>query len=123
MPEHDEDMEEDAELKQRKLKFSAGIFDLFAITVGTILWLFDILSDIYVARKAYTEYGTYWGITLSALLISSIIVTYCLHICTVPGTAFYDFAIELEEDFQTYCDAIGLRLRKNPVLLLGPLGR
>ena len=84
-----------------------GAIDLITLSYGILLWVIDIGTDLHVAHKAYRDYGTAWGHTLTFLLISSITVVYCLHI--------YALRYEL--------DGICSTLKRNPVFLLGPLGR
>ena len=111
----------------------AGIIDLISIIAGTIFWILDIATDIYVIYKAYTEYGTHWGHALTALLISSAMLAYGLHICTIPlDTILFTNEPHNDNDDDDDTDddeeylhllLIAWTLLNNPILLLGPLGR
>ena len=89
---------------------SAGVIDLIAIAAGILLWLTDIVTDIWVIRTAYTKYHFIYALYLSIFLVISITATYAVDWFTVMKT---------------------LRMNKRslfswtiiPRLLFGPLGR
>ena len=107
---YDEDIEtaeSESQSERPKHRGDPGVIDLITPLAGILLWIIDIGTDIYVAHKAYRDYGTAWGHTLSFLLVSSVIVIYGVHLYVPSYTT----------------NGICSSIKAYPVLLFGPPGR